>query len=120
MSAAQAWQRREVGIPKLWLIDRALRIRARRPEAFGAGGTYRSVPTRGERAAAVIAYARGDDVVTMAPRLIRRVERLGWGDTVVELPPGGWRGLDGRTHAGATLVDDHLVEFPVAILERVT
>jgi len=120
MSAAQAWQRREVGIPKLWLIDRALRIRARRPEAFGAGGTYRAVPTRGERAAAVIAYARGDDVVTVAPRLIRRVERLGWGDTVVELPPGGWRGLDGRTHAGATLVDDHLVEFPVAILERVT
>jgi (1->4)-alpha-D-glucan 1-alpha-D-glucosylmutase len=118
MTAAQAWQRREEGTPKLWLINRVLEIRARRPEAFGESGTYRALPARGELAEAVVVHARAGDVATVAPRLLRRVARHGWGDTVIELPPGDWRGLDGRSHAGATLVNELLLDFPVAILER--
>ncbi|MDQ3688827.1 MAG: malto-oligosyltrehalose synthase [Chloroflexota bacterium] len=118
MSAAQAWERRDGGVAKLWLIQRALRIRTDRPNSFGRGGTYRELSVRGEHADAVVGYARANDVATVAPRLIRRVARLGWGDTVVELPPGTWRGLGGSTHAGETLVDALLAEFPVGILER--
>ena len=120
MTAGQAWERREEGLPKLWLICRVLEIRQRRAEAFGPRGTYEALRSSGARADAVVGFARGGQIVTVAPRLPRRVARSGWGDTVVELPPGHWRGLDGRGHAGAAPVGALLDAFPVAILEPVS
>ncbi|MBA2265229.1 MAG: malto-oligosyltrehalose synthase [Chloroflexi bacterium] len=118
LDAGEAWQRRDEGVPKLWLIQRALQIRTRRPEAFGREGIYRALSFRGEAADAVVGYTRGGTVATVVPRLVRRVARLGWSDTAVQLPPGRWVGLDGRVHTGTTLVHELLREFPVAILER--
>jgi len=118
LDAGEAWQRRDEGVPKLWLIQRALEIRRRRPEAFGRDGIYRALSSRGEAADAVVGYTRGGTVATVVPRLVRRVARLGWSDTAVQLPPGRWVGLDGRVHTGTTLVHELLREFPVAILER--
>lgn len=103
---------------KLWLIRRALEIRARRAAAFGRAGTYRPLAASGERAEAVVAFARGDEVVTVAPRLVRRIGRLGWGDTTLPLPPGRWLALDGAEHEGAPCLAELLNAFPVAILER--
>ena len=118
LTAAQAWERRDEGIAKLWLIGRALDIRSRRPMAFGRAGEYRPLVAEGERSDAVVAFVRGDEVVTVVPRLIRRIGRLGWGDTTLELPPGRWHALDGTAHEGARRVDGLLDAFPVAILER--
>ena len=115
--ASGAWRRRDEGVAKLWLVHRALELRARRPEPFGAA--HRPIPLAGERAAAGLAFARGDEVLTIVPRLVRRVERDGWGDTTLELPPGRWRALDGAEHERTTRVGDLLRAFPVAILERV-
>lgn len=118
MDAAQAWERREVGMAKLWFIRRALEIRTRRATAFGRAGTYRPLAASGERAEAVVGFARGDEVVTVAPRLVRRIGRLGWGDTTLPLPPGRWLALDGAEHEGAPCLTELLNAFPVAILER--
>ena len=118
LGARDAWDRREEGIPKMWLIHRALRVRARRRKAFGKSSTYEPLVPRGEMAGAVVAFIRGDEVVTVVPRLLRRVERLGWGDTTVELPAGRWRGIDGAEQSGQTRLHDLLRSFPVAILER--
>jgi (1->4)-alpha-D-glucan 1-alpha-D-glucosylmutase len=118
LTAAQAWERRDEGIAKLWLIGRALGIRSRRPMAFGRAGAYRPLVAEGQRSDAVVAFARGDEVVTVVPRLIRRIGRLGWGDTTLELPRGPWHALDGTAHEGTRRVDGLLDAFPVAILER--
>jgi maltooligosyltrehalose synthase len=67
----------------------------------------------------VVAFERGKEVISVIPRLVRRVERLGWTDTRLTLPAGRWRNLDGSTHHGAIELATLLHEFPVALLERV-
>ena len=118
MTASQAWARRNEGVPKLWLVQRALHVRERCPMAFGPDAAYRALDPTGELASAVVAFARGTEVVTVVPRLIRRVAEDGWGDTAVGLPEGDWRGIDGGEHSGVPLIRDLLDAFPVAILER--
>ncbi|MGZ8563335.1 MAG: malto-oligosyltrehalose synthase, partial [Candidatus Limnocylindria bacterium] len=118
-SAAGSWARRNEGLPKLWLQYRVLELRRRRPEAF-VGGSYRPLEASGVRSAAAIAFVRGDAVVTVAPRLVRAIERDGWGDTMLQLPEGRWRSLDGTEHGGEVRVADLLGAFPVAVLERVS
>ena len=119
MTPAQAWNRADEGVAKLWLIHRALRLRERRAAAFGPGGAYRALRPTGARSSAVVAFARGSEVVTVVPRLVRHVAEVGWGDTAVELPDGRWRGLDGVDQARTPRVRELLDAFPVAILERV-
>ncbi len=110
------------GLPKLWLIARALDLRRRRPEALGAGGSYAAVPAAGARADHVFAFLRGDAVLAVLPRLVLRLARTGgWSATALQVPAGRWRNvLDGREHDGATLVRvaSLLERFPVALLER--
>lgn len=118
LTATQAWGRQDDGLPKLWLIHHALEVRKRRPEAFGPGSAYRALTPIGQQSSAVLAFERAGDVVTVVPRLVRRVARSGWGDTVIELPEGRWRDLHRREHAGAAPVSDLLGAFPVSILER--
>jgi (1->4)-alpha-D-glucan 1-alpha-D-glucosylmutase len=118
MTASQAWDRQDDGVAKLWLLHRALQLRNRRPTAFGPDAAYRALQLAGDRAPWVVAFARGADVVTVVPRLLRHVATAGWGDTVVRLPDGRWRGLDGVDYSGEARVCDLLDAFPVAILER--
>lgn len=85
---------------KLYVIHRALRLRAELPELFRSGG-YRPLSAHGARSEHVCAYARhteGTDVLVAVPRLC--VGLLGfeagglpvgaevWGDTWVALPQG--------------------------------
>ena len=118
LGARDAWDRREEGIPKMWLIHRALGVRARRRKAFGASSAYEPLMPRGEMADAAVAFMRGGEVIVIVPRLVRRVERMGWADTAIELPAGRWTGLDGIGHRGSVALDDLLQPFPVAILQR--
>ena len=67
----------------------------------------------------VIAYLRGDHVVTVVPRLM--VKLLGtWRDTTVLLPEGWWRNrLTGVVlEGGRVAVRGMLKDFPVALLAR--
>ncbi len=85
---------------KLLLTWRLLEFRREHPELF-LEGSYRPLPTRGERARNVCAFAREDwssTLVVAAPRLCAHLERhamplpLGadaWGDTTVRWPGVG-------------------------------
>ena len=117
LDAANAWVDADEGLPKLWLLSRLLDLRQRRPDAFAAGA-YRPLAAAGSCADAVVAFARADDVVTVVPRLVRRVARDGWGSTTIDLPGGTWRGLDASAHEGTVRIGDLLAAFPVAVLER--
>lgn len=119
LSAEAAWARRGEGLPKLWLIQRALRLRGQRPEPFATGGGYEPLAAAGARAAHVVAFCRGGDVATVTPRL---VWQLGgdWADTTLALPPGRWfNELTGdAVRGGRVPLRDLLRRFPVALLSR--
>lgn len=117
------WARAETGLPKLVLLQRALELRRERAAAFGAGehGNYRPLPAEGVYAEKVLAFARGEEVVTVAPRATMNVPE--WpraaAATWLELPPGNWRDrLSGETYHGRAAVSDLLARFPVALLAR--
>lgn len=114
--------RADEGLPKLWVIRRALALRKQRPAAFGPAGSHRPLRARGERAAHVVAFARGDRedrVVTVVPRLVLG---LGgdWRDTELELPTGRWRNVltGDRVDRSPARLADLLSRFPVALLAK--
>ena len=97
---------------KLHLISRALELRARRPEAFGAGGAYAPI----EAGPDVAAFSRGDGAVVVVVAL-----RAGAGGTSIALPAGEYRDvLDGGRPAVTATVSAEQVAEPhgLALLER--
>jgi (1->4)-alpha-D-glucan 1-alpha-D-glucosylmutase len=118
--AEEIWSRQEAGLPKLWLIQRALDLRRRRPELFGVSAAYEALRAFGERQAHVAAFARGGGAIAVAPRLVLGLD-AGWGDTRLPLPPGSWRDvLCGAEHGSDAIpLAELLARFPVALLENV-
>src|SRR5207253_5481938 len=49
VSAEDAWQRPQQGLPKIWLIRRAMQVRQQFPEAFGVSGDYQPVAIEGPK-----------------------------------------------------------------------
>jgi (1->4)-alpha-D-glucan 1-alpha-D-glucosylmutase len=117
ITVEQIMARTDEGLPKLWLIRQALDLRRRRPQLFGRDGNYRSLHARGARAAHAIAFSRGAEAITIAPRLPIGLSG-DWGDTVIALPRGRWRNvltgdaLDG----GETALAKMMRRFPVCLL----
>src|SRR5258708_20489753 len=108
------WARADEGLPKLWVTRQALRLRQRWPEPFAPCSNYRPLAVDADRA---IAYLRGDQVVTVVPRLTTRgLDPLAG----LELPPGFWQNeLTGDTvPGGQTTLQQLFARFPVALLSR--
>lgn len=109
------------GRAKLWLSWRALQVRGRHPDAFI--GRYAALPVEGEAADHLVAFVRGDQVVTVVPRFPFRLARDGgWRGTTIRLPAGRWADgldeVDGTDRDGVVAVADLLRSFPVALLVR--
>ena len=107
------------GLPKLWVVRQALRLRAERPDAFA--GDYAPIRVTGAAADLGLGFVRGGAVAVCVPRLPLRLERGGgWLDTAFVLPPGTWRNvLTGReTTGGAVRAAELLEAFPVALLAK--
>ena len=115
----QIQERADEGLPKLWLIRETLALRRERRTSFGPAGAYQPLVTAGERADCLVAFVRGGDIATLAPRLPRRTAE-GWADTTVELPPGLWRSRLGgqETPGGRQFVEPLLRDFPVGLYAR--
>jgi (1->4)-alpha-D-glucan 1-alpha-D-glucosylmutase len=110
----QVLARADEGLPKLWVIQRALAA-APRPE-----DCYQPLQAEGTHAERVVAFARGGKSVTVVPRLAQSLHG-GWGETALRLPPGAapWRNVfTGETHTGHTPLANLLARFPVALLVR--
>ncbi|MEV5952371.1 malto-oligosyltrehalose synthase [Streptomyces sp. NPDC051987] len=100
----------------------ALRLRARRPDAFGETASYAPLTAAGPAAAHCLAFTRSGRVVTAVTRLsLRLAEAGGWRDTVLALPPGRWADVlaPGRRFTGHVPVGELFEGLPVALLERV-
>jgi (1->4)-alpha-D-glucan 1-alpha-D-glucosylmutase len=118
-AAAEAMRRKDEGLPKLWTIHQALRLRREQPESFGAEAAYTPLYASGGRADHVVAYLRGERVATVVPRLTAP----GGGDwraTRIELPEGRWmnRLTGAEVGGGGLAIGEALRDFPVALLVR--
>jgi (1->4)-alpha-D-glucan 1-alpha-D-glucosylmutase len=115
----QVMERFDEGMPKLWLIRQALALRKRHPEWFGPQAAIEPLDVHGARRDHVVAFMRGDSVVTIVPRL---VAKLGgdWRDTEVELPRGDWINhmTAARFRGGHIKLAELMRRFPVALLAR--
>ncbi|MEU0004435.1 malto-oligosyltrehalose synthase [Streptomyces sp. NPDC006314] len=112
----------EVPGEKEALTTAALRLRARRPEVFGATAAYAPLFAEGPAAEHCVAFARSGEVVTAVTRLsLRLAEAGGWRETRLPLPPGRWADVltPGREFTGHARVADLLDRLPVVLLERV-
>ena len=114
----EPWSDPSSGTAKLFLIHKALGVRARRPRAFGRAGDYEPVHARGARADHVVAFMRGGEALTIAPRLILSLDG-DWADTHIDLPEGSWEDVfTGRSFARRAPLADLVHSVPVALLER--
>jgi (1->4)-alpha-D-glucan 1-alpha-D-glucosylmutase len=66
----------------------------------------------------VIAYRRGERVLTVVPRWSH--EAKAWGETTVDVPEGRWKNrlTCAVVEGGRVLVGELLRTFPVALLTR--
>ncbi|MET9802418.1 malto-oligosyltrehalose synthase [Streptomyces sp. NPDC006368] len=105
---------------KTALTRAALRLRRRRPDVFGASGTYVPLDATGPAAAHCLAFCRSGQAVTAVTRLsLRLAEAGGWGDTSLTLPEGLWYdALDGREFSGPVALAELFAARPVALLSR--
>jgi (1->4)-alpha-D-glucan 1-alpha-D-glucosylmutase len=116
---AQVMLRADEGLPKMWTIHKALELRRERPDCFDPDADYTPIEVDGAKHDHVIAYLRGEDVVTVVPRLTLKLDGS-WKDTIVVLPKGRWRNrLTGGVVAGGVISMKMLLkDFPVALLVR--
>jgi (1->4)-alpha-D-glucan 1-alpha-D-glucosylmutase len=114
LSAEEAWSRRGDGVPKLWLIQKALAFRAGHEGVFN--GDYEPVFLQGEKADHMVAYIRGGRAMTVVPRFTRS----GAGKMpALPLPDGNWYNVfTGGNYSGEIAIGDLLEKFPVALLAR--
>jgi (1->4)-alpha-D-glucan 1-alpha-D-glucosylmutase len=105
--------------PKIRVVAGALQLRRDRPSSFTDGG-YRPVLAGGPGADHLVAFLRGDDVLTAVTRHSVRLSETGWADTFLELPNGGWVDrIGGGRFSGSVLAAELFANLPVALLERV-
>ena len=114
-SCEQAIAGADEGLPKLFVIQRALAERRRHPDRFGPRSRYAPLFARGAAAERVVAFAR-TGLVCAVPRFPLRPD--GWGDTELELPPGRHRDVfsEERFAGGPVPVARLFARFPVALL----
>jgi (1->4)-alpha-D-glucan 1-alpha-D-glucosylmutase len=112
-------RRADEGLPKLWIIKRTLRLKRTHPELFGPEGDYLPLETRGSKADHVIAFARGQGVITVTPRLVMSVGN-DWEDTTLTLLPGQWRNVLAQEDitVNECPVGELFHRFPLALLAR--
>jgi (1->4)-alpha-D-glucan 1-alpha-D-glucosylmutase len=119
MSVEEILKRTESGLPKLWIIYRALELRKRHPEWFGASAAYTPLHAEGAKKDHAVAYLRGENVATLVPRWSLKLGSS-WSSTTLDLPQGSWRNLltGDLFSGGRTRVQDVLQRFPVALLTK--
>jgi (1->4)-alpha-D-glucan 1-alpha-D-glucosylmutase len=114
------WQRADEGLPKMWVTHAALQVRRRRRDAFSAHSLYTPLYAQGPLAGRVVAFQRGESVVTIVPRLVMTAARR-WSGTTVRIAAGIWDNVitGKRVNEGDIDVGDLWRDFPVALLERI-
>jgi (1->4)-alpha-D-glucan 1-alpha-D-glucosylmutase len=119
MSVNEIINRIDSGMPKLWVLYKALNLRREKPEWFSKDAAYNPLPVTGSKQAHLIAFSRRESVAVLAPRWHLKLGG-GFGSTTVELPPGVWHNIltQEAMKDGAVRAHSLFQKFPVALLVR--
>ncbi len=119
MSVDEIMKRMDSGMPKLWVIYKALHLRRDHPEWFGESSAYAPLPVEGSKQAHLIAFCRGE-LRCRAGSPLERPAGQRIRATTVELPAGRWTNmLSGEEVSGGKIALQNLLQrFPVALLVR--
>jgi len=117
LNAAEAIAQWDSGLPKLWLIDRVLSLRAARPEQFAEDSRYQPLAAQG---ANLFAFRRGENLIAVVPRLTLSIANQ-WEDTRLPLPGGTWQNVFTLQELSSSVSAGELFSgFPVALLLKHT
>jgi (1->4)-alpha-D-glucan 1-alpha-D-glucosylmutase len=119
LSVEEILDRHPEGLPKLFVLQRALLVRRQHPDVFGPQGGYDPLTAEGDRAHHFVGFVRGGRVLTLAPRLAVGLG-AGWGDTRIHLDSGTWTDIftGERWNGGPYRLERLLARFPVGLLVR--
>jgi (1->4)-alpha-D-glucan 1-alpha-D-glucosylmutase len=119
LAVEEIMKRIEIGLPKLWLVHCALKQRQEKPECFGKCAEYAPLEVSGPKSEHLIAYTRGRNVITCAPRWSATLGGR-WGSTSVNLPEGRWKNVltSEELNGGSMRIETLLKRFPVALLSK--
>ena len=119
LSAEAAWLHGDKSLAKLWLIWKVLKLRTAHPDLFAGQEIYEPISAGGVKPDHVVAFMRGDRLVTVAQRLPLAL-RSDWADTTIFLPEDPWHNyLTGETfHGPVVYLKQLLAKFPVALLSK--
>ncbi len=119
MTVEEIVKRIDSGMPKLWVLYKALHLRKERPEWFDRNSSYLPLSVEGSKKEHLIAYLRGESVAVIASRWNARLGG-NFASTAVQLPEGRWNHLlTGESFDGGSLRAQNLLRrFPVALLVR--
>jgi (1->4)-alpha-D-glucan 1-alpha-D-glucosylmutase len=117
LTVSEVLRRSDDGLPKLWTIAHALRLRNEEPEIFSAESSYTPLGATGSKAEHLVAYIRAERMIALAPRLVIKLNN-NWEDTTIDLPNKSWMNrLTGKGVRGGTAnISELLTDFPVALL----
>jgi (1->4)-alpha-D-glucan 1-alpha-D-glucosylmutase len=119
MEIEEIMRRMDSGMPKLHVVNKALRLRREHPEWFGAEAAYTPLAVDGPKSDHLIAYLRGEAIAVLATRWPLKLGS-NWGTTSLELLQGQWKNiLTGEAVTGGRVrVQTILERFPVALLQK--
>jgi (1->4)-alpha-D-glucan 1-alpha-D-glucosylmutase len=119
MGVEEIMDQMDSGLPKQWVLYKALHLRREKPEWFGREAAYSPLPVDGSKQAHLIAFSRGDSVAVLASRWNVKLGG-GFGSTTVQLPRGTWSNIftGEKVNGGSTRAQQLFRKFPVALLVR--
>jgi (1->4)-alpha-D-glucan 1-alpha-D-glucosylmutase len=118
LSAEDAVEDWDSGLPKIWMTTRLLALRRRRPKDFLPQSGYQALVAQGAHLGNLLAFGRGENVIAVVPRFSMTVNG-DWGDTVLPLPRGVWVNVfTDASLQGSVSPADLFGSFPVALLTR--
>jgi (1->4)-alpha-D-glucan 1-alpha-D-glucosylmutase len=116
IGAAEALGEWDSGLPKLWLIDRVLGLRAAHPEEFAEDSRYQPLAAQGAHLGNLFVFRRGENLIAVVPRLPLSIANQ-WEDTRLPLPGGIWRNIFTLEDLSVSATAGELFSrFPVALL----
>ena len=117
LDAAGIMARIDDGVPKLHVVHQALNLRRQHPAWFGADAAYLPLEAIGPDADRLVAFARGDNVITIVPRWMQNNNLPA---ATLTLPAGHWTNIftNEQLPPGPCRTQALLSTFPVALLVR--
>jgi len=119
LTADEIMKRAGSGMPKMWVTYAGLKLRKEKPEWFDNRAEYSPVEVAGAKQNHMIAYLRGEHVITCVPRRWATLKER-WGATTLTLPEGKWVNVltSDEWVGGKVRLQSLLQRFPVALLIR--